>query len=108
MLTGLANDLSNSVNVTLFVPFRPMLCERANSGDMLVNAALHLYGKQNQGDTKGLKLLFETKFDGERVQVSNHIYLYITYCGMPVKMYFTVTNYDICRSKYINIFSCSF
>ncbi|CAH8481431.1 unnamed protein product [Schistosoma haematobium] len=78
MLTGLANDLSNSINVTLFVPFRPMLCERANSGDMLVNAALHLYGKQNQGDTKGLKLLFETKFDGERVQLhkSSNSYRY--------------------------------
>ncbi|CAH8478891.1 unnamed protein product [Schistosoma curassoni] len=84
MLTGLANDLSNSVNVTLFVPFRPMLCERANSGDMLVNAALHLYGKQNQGDTKGLKLLFETKFDGERVQLhkSSNSYRYWSRNGL--------------------------
>ncbi|CAH8483370.1 unnamed protein product [Schistosoma haematobium] len=84
MLTGLANDLSNSINVTLFVPFRPMLCERANSGDMLVNAALHLYGKQNQGDTKGLKLLFETKFDGERVQLhkSSNSYRYWSRNGL--------------------------
>uniref|UniRef100_A0A5K4ER62 DNA ligase n=1 Tax=Schistosoma mansoni TaxID=6183 RepID=A0A5K4ER62_SCHMA len=84
MLTGYANNLSKSFDVTLFVPFRPMLCERANSGDMLVNSALHLYGKQNQGDTKGLKLLFETKFDGERVQLhkSSNSYRYWSRNGL--------------------------
>ncbi|CAH8461102.1 unnamed protein product, partial [Schistosoma turkestanicum] len=84
LLTGDTNSLTNSTNITLFVPFRPMLCERANSGDMLVNAALHLYGKQNQGDAKGLNLLFETKFDGERVQLhkSNNSYRYWSRNGL--------------------------
>ncbi|CAH8483231.1 unnamed protein product [Schistosoma rodhaini] len=84
MLTGYANNLSKSFDVTLFVPFRPMLCERANSGDMLVNSALHLYGKQNQGDAKGLKFIFETKFDGERVQLhkSSNSYRYWSRNGL--------------------------
>ncbi|CAH8473062.1 unnamed protein product [Heterobilharzia americana] len=71
-------------SVTLFVPFRPMLCERANSADMLVYATQHLYGKQNQGDIRGLTLLFETKFDGERVQLhkSKNSYRYWSRNGL--------------------------
>nr|CAH8825191.1 unnamed protein product [Trichobilharzia regenti] len=75
---------TNSNNVTLFTPFRPMLCERANSADMLVYAVQQLYGKQNQCNIKGLNLLFETKFDGERVQLhkSKNSYRYWSRNGL--------------------------
>ncbi|TNN20512.1 DNA ligase 4 [Schistosoma japonicum] len=82
--TECSKDLTNLNSVTLFVPFRPMLCERANSADTLINAALHMYGKQNQGNAMSLNLLFETKFDGERVQLhkSNGFYRYWSRNGL--------------------------
>ncbi|KAA3682236.1 DNA ligase 4 [Paragonimus westermani] len=54
--------------LTLFVPFRPMLCERANSVDQLCASALQLctLGLEDVADAR---LLLETKYDGERVQL---------------------------------------
>ncbi|CAL8071874.1 unnamed protein product [Calicophoron daubneyi] len=63
--------------VSLFVPFRPMLCERANGPDLLCSSALQLcsFGMDDLSDAR---LLLETKYDGERVQVhkSGNTYRY--------------------------------
>ncbi|KAF7261200.1 hypothetical protein EG68_01690 [Paragonimus skrjabini miyazakii] len=54
--------------LTLFVPFRPMLCERANNVNELCASALQLCALGLE-DISDARLLLETKYDGERVQL---------------------------------------
>ncbi|CAH8560589.1 unnamed protein product [Dicrocoelium dendriticum] len=54
--------------VSLFVPFRPMLCERSNCPESLCTRVQQLCSLA-MDDISDVRLLLETKYDGERVQM---------------------------------------
>ncbi|KAA0191038.1 DNA ligase [Fasciolopsis buskii] len=55
-------------DITLFVPFRPMLCERANSPESLCQSVVKLCNLGSV-DLGAARILIETKYDGERIQI---------------------------------------
>ncbi|GAA27477.2 DNA ligase 4, partial [Clonorchis sinensis] len=65
---SLSSANQDGATVSLFVPFRPMLCERSDSPDLLCASALALCTLGGTVPTE-LGLMLETKYDGERVQV---------------------------------------
>ncbi|TGZ61632.1 hypothetical protein CRM22_007879 [Opisthorchis felineus] len=65
---SLSSANQDGATVSLFVPFRPMLCERSDSPDLLCASALALCTLGGTAPTE-LSLMLETKYDGERVQV---------------------------------------
>ncbi|VDP90488.1 unnamed protein product [Echinostoma caproni] len=56
-------------DITLFIPFRPMLCERSNSPEALCQSVANLCSLGSV-DLDTAQILLETKYDGERIQVS--------------------------------------
>lgn len=67
-------------DITLFVPFRPMLCERANSPESLCQSVVKLCNLGSV-DLGAARILIETKYDGERIQVSKLIQNPLDLCG---------------------------
>ncbi|THD19601.1 DNA ligase [Fasciola hepatica] len=55
-------------DITLFVPFRPMLCERSNSPESLCQSVIGLCSLGSV-DLDTVRILLETKYDGERIQI---------------------------------------